>query len=62
MNRSVVILITALWLFCISYGLLGTMNGYPYASAAIVMSWVFTVLMIILVIRYIIKHSKNKSA
>jgi hypothetical protein len=59
MNKSVIIIISAVWLFSTAYFTLARTYSLPYVGAAMVGSWVASALLLILVVIYIRRHSRK---
>lgn len=61
MNKSVVIILSVIWLMCAMYLTLAQMYNYPYKGLAMAGSWTASLLLLVSVILYIRKHKNNKS-
>jgi uncharacterized sodium:solute symporter family permease YidK len=59
MNKSIVILISILWVICTIYIALAQFYGYPYRIFVVVGEWVCSVLLLVCVIMYIRKHGRS---
>lgn len=61
MNKSVVILISVIWLLCTLYYTMARMNeGYHYEQYAMIGAWTASALLLISIIIYIRKHRNSK--
>lgn len=60
MNKSVIILISAVWLICITYMTLGKIYEYPYRPYAMIGSWCASVLLLLCIIIYVRKHRAQR--
>ena len=58
MNKSVIIIISALWVLSTLYYTLARAYGYPYVGAAMVGAWVASFLLLLCIILYVRKHRK----
>lgn len=58
MNKSVIIIISALWAVCTLYYTLTRAYGFPHTDAARIGSWVASALLLICLVIYARKHSK----
>ena len=59
MNKSVIITISALWVICTLYYTLTRAYGYPYTEAAMIGSWIASALLLICLVIYARKHSRQ---
>ncbi|MCD6011740.1 MAG: hypothetical protein K0Q79_1602 [Flavipsychrobacter sp.] len=59
MNKSVIILISIIWLLCSIYYTLAKINDLPYAQYAMAGTWVASFLLLGCIIIYIRKHKRN---
>ena len=59
MNKSVIIILTVLWLLCTLYFTLARTYGYPYMQAAVVGSWVSSGLLLVCILIYMRKHKQK---
>jgi len=60
MNKSVIIVISIVWLMCTTYFTLGRYFDYPYKDYAMAGSWLASLLLLISIIIFIKKHRDNK--
>lgn len=56
MNKSIIIIVVAVWLLCAIYMTLARSYGFPYASYAMVGSWIASALLLVCILIYIRKH------
>lgn len=59
MNKSVIILISVLWLLCSIYFTLAKVNDLPYMQYAMAGTWIASFLLLVCIIVYIKKHRDN---
>ena len=59
MNKSVIILISIIWLLCSVYYTLARINGLPYEQFAMAGTWVASLLLLVCIVVYIKKHKDN---
>ncbi len=61
MNKSVIILISVIWLLCTLYYTMAKVNeGYQYELYAMIGAWTASALLLISIIIYIRKHRNSK--
>ncbi len=56
MNKSVIIIIVAIWVLCAGYLGLGRVYHFPHLHAAMWGSWVASGLLLICIVMYVRKH------
>jgi hypothetical protein len=59
MNKITIIIVVALWIFCVVYLKLAWSYDFPYANYAMAGSWIASVLLLICIIIYIKKHKSK---
>ena len=56
MNKSIIIIVIAVWLLCAIYLTIARSYNFPYANAAMIGSWVASALLLVCILIYIRKH------
>ncbi len=59
MNKSMIILLIAVWGVCTLYFTLARMYDYPYGAYAMAGSWIASVLLLICIIIFIREHKRK---
>lgn len=59
MNKSIIIIIGIVWLFCAAYLSLAKLYDYPYAGYAMAGSWIASLLLLASIVIFIRKNRKQ---
>jgi hypothetical protein len=59
MNKSVIIIVSAVWILCAMYVTLGRVYSFPYLQYAMIGSWIASLLLLVCIVIFIKKHKSK---
>lgn len=61
MNKSVIVVIAAVWIISLTYTTLAKAYHYPYREYSVIAAWASAALMFVCIIMYVAKHRSTRS-